>query len=276
MSTNKTDKELAFLHDLYVAPDWGERFAALADEHVKPLKEGRILYVAAGTGGHALAMLERAGKDATLVGIDESEERLELARAKAEAVKIIGQIEFHQAQLEELDLDDAQFNLVIGDASLIAPERLPEMAAEMARVAAPGGRVALSVATRSSFGEFFSIYWEALLSADLADYAPTVERLITELPVVSDIEALFAREGLTESQSWTSREEFTYASGEEFMNSPLITSFLLQSWLEPLPDEATRRRVRQEITRILDDERGGSDFALSIKATLIIGRKPEV
>jgi len=31
MSTHKSDKELAFLHDLYVATDWGERFAELVD-----------------------------------------------------------------------------------------------------------------------------------------------------------------------------------------------------------------------------------------------------
>ncbi len=87
MSTNKSEKELAFLHDLYVAPDWGERFAELVDAHVKLPKEGRALYVAAGTGGHALALRERAGRDVTLIGVDESEERLTLARAKAEAVE---------------------------------------------------------------------------------------------------------------------------------------------------------------------------------------------
>lgn len=275
MSTNRTDKELAFLHDLYFAPDWGERFAALADEHVVPLQKGRILYVTTGTGGQALAMLGRAGEDVTLVGVDESEERLVLARAKAAALGISKRTEFHQAQPEELDFDDARFDLVIGDASLIAPERLPEMVAEMVRVAVPGGGVALSVATQSSFGEFFSIYWEALLNADLADYASTVERLIVELPAASDIETLFAREGVGEMQSWTSKEEFTYASGEEFVNSPLITSFLLQSWLEPLPDEAARGRVRQEVVRIIDDEQSGSDFVLSVKATLVVGRKPE-
>ena len=275
MSLNKIDKELAFLHDLYVAPDWGERFAALADEHVKPPAKGRMLYVATGSGGHALAMLERAGKDVTLVGVDESEERLELARAKAGAVNISGQAEFRQAQLEELDFDDAQFDLVIGDASLIAPERLPEIIREVVRVAVPVGSVALGVATQSSFGEFFSIYWEALLNVDLADYAPTVEKLIAELPTASDVETLFAREGVGELESWTSREEFTYASGEGFVDSPLITSFLLQRWLEPLPDEAARRRVRQEIARIVDEERSGADFVLSVKATLTVGRKLE-
>ena len=54
--SNKSDKELAFLQDLFIAPDWGERFAELIDEHVKLPDEGKALYVAAGTGGHALAL----------------------------------------------------------------------------------------------------------------------------------------------------------------------------------------------------------------------------
>ena len=46
----KTQKELAFLHDLYIATDWGERFAELVDQHVELPKEGRAVYVEAGTG----------------------------------------------------------------------------------------------------------------------------------------------------------------------------------------------------------------------------------
>ena len=52
MITTKSDKELAFLHDLFIAPDWGERFAELIDEHIMLPKEGKALYLAAGTGGH--------------------------------------------------------------------------------------------------------------------------------------------------------------------------------------------------------------------------------
>src|SRR5688500_20350115 len=72
MSQPKSPKELAFLHDLYVAPDWGERFAELVDAHVKPPREGRALYVAAGTGRHALARKERAGEKLQLVCVEES------------------------------------------------------------------------------------------------------------------------------------------------------------------------------------------------------------
>ena len=56
-------------------------------------------------------------------------------------------------------------DLVIGDASLVAAERLPEVLGEMVRVAAPNATVAFNLATASSYGEFFSIYWEALGNA---------------------------------------------------------------------------------------------------------------
>ena len=270
---SKTDKELAFLHDLYVAPDWGERFAELIDEHVELPKKARALYVGAGTGEHALKVVERAGEGATLVGVDESEERLRLARAKASAAKLHAQAEFRPTQLETLDFEDEQFDLVIGDASMVAPERLPEMIAEMARVAAPGATVAVTLATASSYGEFYSIYWEALLSAGLEDEAAIVEELITKLPTVSDDEQLAAREGLDDVRSWTNAEEFDYKTGEEFLTSPLVRDFLMRGWLEPLEDVSAHAPVLDAIARLIDEDRGGGDFTLSIKATLVAGQK---
>lgn len=271
MSTGKSEKELAFLQDLYVSTDWGERFAEMVDERVALPPKGRMLYVGAGTGGHAMALQERAGSEVTLVCVDESEECLELARAKAMAVSI--EPEFRRAQLEDLGFDDDQFDLVVGDASLVASERLPEIMAEMVRVAAPGSTVALSVVTSSSFGEFFSIYWEALRSAGLEKHEPDVEDLIRELPTTSDVEALAERSGLDEIASWTNIEEFDYESGEEFLNAPLITDFLFKNWLDFLPDAEAKARVTREIARIIDEERQDMAFALTVKATLITGRK---
>lgn len=271
MSTDKSDKELAFLHELYVATDWGERFAELIDEHVKLPKKGRVLYVASGTGSHAMALQDRMEDDVRLVCVDESEERLELARVKALAVR--AETEFRQTQLESLWFRDDQFELVLGDGSLVAPERLPEMLSEMVRVSVSGGMVALALVTATSFGEFFSIYWEALRNAGLETHGSDVEMLIKELPAVSDIEAMAAREGLDSVTSWTRVEEFNYESGEEFLNAPLITDFLLKSWLEFLPDDETRPRISQEVARLIDEERQDMDFTLSVKATLVSGRK---
>ena len=274
MSTHKSDKELAFLHDLYVATDWGERFAELVDEHVKLPREGRALYVASGTGGHALALAGRAGRDVEVVCVDESEGRLELARAKASAVKG-AQVEFRHAQVEALAFEDEQFDLVVGDASLVAPERLPEMLSEMVRVAAPGATVALNVATASSFGEFFSVYWEALAGAGYDEQAAEVGSLIEELPTVSDVEELARGEALEGVESWTRIEEFDFASGGEFLAAPLVQDFLLGRWLDSLPDEEASASVLREVERIIDEDRHEGDFALSVKATIVVGRKAE-
>jgi ubiquinone/menaquinone biosynthesis C-methylase UbiE len=274
MSTQKSEKELAFLHDLYVAADWGERFAALVDEHVTLPAEGRALYVASGTGGHALALAERAGSRVEFVGVDESEERVWLAQEKGAAAEGTDAV-FRHEQTESLSFEDEQFELVVGDASMVAPERLPEVLSEMVRVAARGATVSLSVVTASSFGEFFSVYWEALAGAGYAEQAGVVATLIGELPTVSAVEALARAEALEDVESWTNIEEFNFANGGEFLAAPLVGDFLLARWLELLPDEEARAAVLAEVERIIDEELQGGEFCLTVKATIVVGRKAE-
>jgi ubiquinone/menaquinone biosynthesis C-methylase UbiE len=271
MITIKTNKELAYLHELFVASDWGERFAELIDEHVKLPKEGRALYLGSATGGHAIALQERANANLTFQSIDENEESVELARTKAAVLKDATQ--FSKGKVDALKLPANQFNLVVGDASLVHSQRVPKMLAEMFRVAAPNATVALVLPTFSSFGEFFSIYWEALHNCGLLDHEADVESLICILPSVSAVEAMAEQAGLDEIESWTRIEEFDYESGEQFLSAPLINDFLTPIWLETLPARS-RKQVKEEIARLINEERHEAEFALSLKATLVMGKKP--
>ncbi len=271
MTTNrKSDKELAFLQDLFIAPDWGERFAELIDEHLKLPKEGEALYIASGTGGHAMALQERAGSELHFLAVDENPECLELARAKATATK--EPIGFDTAQFDNLNLSDNRFDLVIGNASLVSRQRVRKMFSEMVRVAAPGATIALTLPTASSFGEFFSIYWEALHNNGLIDHESDVEQLITELPTVSHIEQLAEDEGLRDVESWTRVEEFDFKSGEQFLSSPLVAEFLMHDWLALVPEDK-RAGLFSEISRLINEERHEAEFAFSVKATLLVGQK---
>jgi ubiquinone/menaquinone biosynthesis C-methylase UbiE len=270
MSEPKTNKELAFLHDLYIATDWGERFAALVDEHVKLPKAGRALYLESGTGGHALALRERGGPKFTIVCSDNNEECLELARTKAAALQT--QTEFKREDSQALSFADEQFDLVLANNSLTVPGKIRIGLTEAVRVAKPGATVAWWLPTASSFGEFFSIFWEALLSAGVADHGAHVEHLITDLPTVSDAEAWSEDAGLDHVTSRITTEELNYASGSEFLNSPLITDFLLPNWLASIPEDE-QPNVRDELARIIDEERHAGKFGLTFKATLIVGKK---
>src|SRR5688572_20059943 len=130
-----------------------------------------------------MALQERAGTKLHLLCLEENAECIEIAQAKATATN--EGTEFRLAQLDQLDLPDNHFNLVIANASLVTRSKVRKMFSEMVRVAAPGATIAIALPTSSSFGEFFSIYWEALHNR-LADHEADVEQLITGLPTVTE------------------------------------------------------------------------------------------
>ena len=205
-----------------------------------------------------------------LLCVDENPECTELARAKATATN--DKIVFGTTPLDNLDLKDNRFDLVIGNASLVSRQRMRKMFSEIVRVGAPGATIAMTLPTASSFGEFFSIYWEALHNSGLIDHESDVEQLITELPTVSDVEQLAEDEGLRDVDSFTRIEEFDFESGEQFLSSPLVAEFLMQEWLALVPDDK-RAELFNEISRLINEERHEAEFALSVKATLVVGQK---
>src|SRR5258708_2446042 len=265
----KSPKELAFLYDLYIGTDWAERFAALVDERVELPKDGRAVYVAAGTAGHAPALKKRDGSLRFLC-VDENSECMEIAQAKA--VALHQEAEFQREDPQALSFADDQFDLVLGDASLTPPTKLKRMLAELVRVAKPGARVAMWFPTATSFGEVFSIYWEALTRAGSGDYSAAVENLINELPTIATAESWADQMGLESVTSTTAVEEFDYHSGEQFLASPLISDFLLPNWFQRVPEE-DQDRVIEELTGVIDEERHDAAFTLTLKATLIVGKK---
>jgi hypothetical protein len=146
------------------------------------------------------------------------------------------------------------------------------MISELVRVAAPGATVAITLPTFSSLGEFFSIFWEALHNCGLIDYESDVENLISVLPAVTSVEELAEQAGLVEVSSTTTIEEFDYESAEKFLNAPLIADFLMPIWLQTLPQDSYDE-VLNEIGRLISEESRELEFALTVKATLVMGKK---
>jgi ubiquinone/menaquinone biosynthesis C-methylase UbiE len=266
------EKELAYRYDLFITPDWRDRFDTLINENITMPTEGRILDVNSGTGAHAIELAERMDGKGEVIAIDSSAERVELARAKAQ-VKKVDEVRFEPSSAPPLRFADREFDGVIGDASLLRPRDIEPLLIELVRVAEVDAPVVLKLATRGSFDEFFSIYWEALHDLGMDDQVwARLEALINERPTVSDAEGMGARAGLRDLKSFTSKEEFAFESGEAFLDSPLIKDIFLDEWLAIIP-AAHHEEVRQRIAAIIDRERNDVDFDLSIKATLIAGHR---
>ncbi|MEO8072073.1 MAG: hypothetical protein ABI686_02390 [Acidobacteriota bacterium] len=259
---SKTQKELAFLRDLYVAEDWTVRFTDIFDANLKFSGEKSILYVNAGTGNHALAVSEKLEQDSNLNAFNEDEELNIIAQAKANALK--SDVFFASV------FPDESFDVVLADASFVELKNLYSFVAEIIDLS--DKQVAFFLPTAGSFGEIFSFLWETLFDLDLLEKGTEVERLIAEIPTVSKIKEMVKNLGLSKLEVVTKNEIFEFENGAEFAASPLVADFFLPVWLDFL-DEQEQKRVSERLAQIIDADDGTLSFHFSIKATLVVGEK---
>ncbi len=265
---NETEiKELAFLRDLYLEPEWTRRFADLFDRYVElDENDRRILYVNAGTGGHVLSLRERLDEKTKIVALCEDEQILKIARSKASALK--AKVDFAINHDNENN-----FDAVFADASLVTPKKLESFIAKIAEKAKSGGKVCFFTITSGSFGEIFSFLWEVLFNEDLGGHGAEAENLIRACPTVSQVQQMAKKVGLTSVRTYTSNEIFEYRNANEMINSVLISKFFVPEWLKFLSDEQ-RTGICCMLARLIDDDYGDMSFRFSVKATLIKAKKP--
>ena len=274
-SATKDAKELSYLYDLYFVPGWRELFDQLVDAEVKLPKEGKFLDAGSGTGAYAIDLAVRFGDKAQVIGIDDSAERLAIANGKAE-IKRLDNIRFAHGHLESLGVESEDFDAVLADLSLIAPPELPDrledILLELKRVARPNATIVLKLATRGSFDEFFSFYWEALFELDLLDYTAQLEELISERLTIEQLESAAQEAGFLNVETLTEQQQFEFDTAEDFFTAPLFANAFLGHWLGILASEREEQEVRETLIRIIDRERGDGTFDLSAKTTLVIAK----
>jgi arsenite methyltransferase len=111
---------------------------------VADLDQGEIvLDLGSGAGADVLISARRVGPSGRAIGIDMTDEMLDLARANA-AEAGVDNVEFVKGYLEELPLPDASVDVVISNCVINLSADKPKVLAEAARVLRPGGRFAVS------------------------------------------------------------------------------------------------------------------------------------
>lgn len=261
----KTQRERAFLRDLYINADWTRRFTELFDKHLDLSKAENILYINAGTGNHCLALREKIGNRKAIFATCEDEDNLHIARDKAAAVS--SDIDFSTIRFE-----DNAFDTVLADATFVPPSDIGTLVDEAARVARIGGDVAIVLPTFGSFGEIFSLLWEVFFNEELGEHGADAEALVAELPSTLRLEQMAAKSSLVNIKTQTANEIFEYENGAEFIASPLIADFLLPEWLKNL-DEDQKDRAARNLVSLIDVEDGTLTYRFSVKATLLTGEK---
>jgi len=111
---------------------------------VADLHEGEtVLDLGSGAGADVLISAQRVGPTGRAIGLDMTDEMLELARANA-AEAGAANVEFRKGYLEDMPLEDASVDVVISNCVINLSGDKPRVLREAARVLRPGGRFAVS------------------------------------------------------------------------------------------------------------------------------------
>ena len=111
---------------------------------VADLREGEtVLDLGSGAGADVLISARRVGATGKAIGLDMTDEMLDLARANAEEAGVAN-VEFVKGYIEDIPLPDASVDVVISNCVLSLAADKRRVIAEAARVLRPGGRFAIS------------------------------------------------------------------------------------------------------------------------------------
>jgi ubiquinone/menaquinone biosynthesis C-methylase UbiE len=140
---------------------------------VADLHEGEtVLDLGSGAGADVLISAKRVGPAGRAIGLDMTDEMLELARANA-AEAGVENVEFIKGYIEEMPLPDASVDVIISNCVINLAGDKHKVLAEAARVLKPGGRFAVSdVIAAADMDE--------ATRADMAAYTGCIAGALTE------------------------------------------------------------------------------------------------
>jgi arsenite methyltransferase len=111
---------------------------------VSDLADGEtVLDLGSGAGADVLISARRVAPSGKAIGLDMTDEMLDLARANA-ARAGIENLEFLKGYIEQIPLGDSTVDVVISNCVINLSAEKPKVIAEAARVLKPGGRLAVS------------------------------------------------------------------------------------------------------------------------------------
>ena len=152
---------------------------------VADLSDGEVvLDLGSGAGVDALISARRVGPAGMAIGIDMTDEMLELAQRNA-AEAGVDNVKFVKGYLEDLPLPDASVDVVLSNCVINLSGDKPRVLAEAARVLRPGGRFAVSDVIADPD-------MDAATRADMAAWTGCIAGALTE----SEFRAALAAAGL--------------------------------------------------------------------------------
>jgi len=238
-----------------------------------PHVEGKTALSAESRCGEVVARwLERLPEDTRLMALDSSAAMLDSARERVSEADQ-RRVFFVQQRVNALTYADEVFEASVCLHGLVSRRQVDEGLSELLQVTASGGEVVACVPTSESFGEFYDLLDEALRAQGLHDALERLGELREHTLVNAGSLASSAKKaGLHDVTMERVRWEVSFASGRDFLNSPLIQETFFSHWSGSIRG-SERDAVLGYITRAVDTYWRDRTLGSQVEAALIRGRR---
>lgn len=251
-------------YDGFFTPITGRLFGPLLDA-VRVVPGTRLLDVATGPGHLPARAAERG---AVPVGVDVADAMVTRAR------ELYPTLEFHRGDAEELPFADAEFDAVTANFLLPHLARPERAMAELVRVLAPGGRLALATWDVPSRSRLFGFFLEAFSEVGAAPPSdlpagPDVFRFADDAAFTE----LLTTAGLRDVEVSPIAFNYETATFDEYWQALQEGTVRMSSLLHGQSEE-TRLRIRDALKQKLDEHRAPIDtITLPVAVKLAAGTK---
>lgn len=273
---------LARAYDAEIVPGYAGRFGAflLRTIGAGPLAGARLIVEAGCATGHLTGRIAATmGKGTRLVSVDDREPFVSEARRKRRAAPG-AKVEIVCAPLSDLPIGPRAADLVLSNlafADAVAdegPVARRALMAEIRRVLAPGGRLALTAPLRGTWAEVIDLLGAVLRDSGKNEGAAALERHAATAPEASEVADWLGEAGFEGIELAVERWQILFKSARELFFAPLIELGPLPDWKQLVGRGDEMQDAFFFTKEAIDTYFKGRPFAVTIVAAAVSGRIP--
>jgi SAM-dependent methyltransferase len=262
----------AAVFETFVVPGYLKPFGDLVVQMFLGVEGARVAHLGCRTG-FPDSELARRVSGLSLYGVDGSRSVLELARHKAQALRL-GSLEYLIAEELPAPLPSAVFSHVIALHPSLGVDQRRALLAEMARLLYVGGQSLLALPLRGSFQEIGDIFREFALKTDDEDFGRAVEDAMAGRPTIESLSEELELVGLGDVDVEIRHTELKFDSGRALLEDPACRLLILPEIRASLADKALERPL-EYLRDAIDKYWSASRFELTLNVGCASARRIE-
>ncbi len=229
---SQREQRVARSIDREVAPLWHDRFARMAYRRLPRGADAFTLDVHCGPGRTTYELLERLGEGARVLALEPDAALRSVAKARMRP-EWKGRVYLKDGALADVaGMAAGTYDLVLANLVLGDVHSFEESLRELLRVTKPGGHVMATLPMAGTWAEVEDLFREVLRDASLKDAARRLRHLARLRPTGHEIARAVTALGVAPDHFVVEQERsaLVFASGREFLFSPVIEHGPLRLW----------------------------------------------